>query len=109
MDRLLNGTCKLLECQIERIRDIRERTGMAYARIAREVFRGKISVSIVYFICNPDKYDSAKISNNKRKGTGRYYDKDKDRESVKKSRKKKRDLFNSSIKKDSDVHEQKAT
>lgn len=95
-DRMLDGRVKLLDCQIERIREIHARTGMSYGNISKLLFGGRIAKSYIYYVCNPHKY-LEKVRNTSKWQAEQEYDSEHQLAANKKSRQKKKkmkELFN---------------
>ena len=57
----------------------------------------KVSRRLIQFILNPSKHEEAKKKFAERQKDGRYYDKEKQREYMRKHREHKKDLYNKGI------------
>jgi transposase len=85
LPELLDSRYRILPCQIERIKWLSENTELSYKKIAE---RFGVAKSTVFYIVHPDKYEE-KL----KKDRGRKKDKDKNKESVLRSRKKKHEFY----------------
>lgn len=92
MDKILDGRYKLLDCQIERIRQIKDLTGISYAKIATQYFGNRISRQTIYLMCNPEKHDKQRLAVRRALNSGKYYDKGVIGKRVKSTRNKNRKL-----------------
>lgn len=77
-DGFFDKRYKVLPCQVERIRRIREQDKLSYGVIASVFFYGtKLSRQTVYLICNPDKREQARATTRNLHSKGRYADREK--------------------------------
>lgn len=88
MERILDGRVKLLDCQLERIKEIRVLTGLSYEKIALQYFGNRIARQTIYYICNPAKQEQHKAVVRALQKKKKYYNADKEKQKKQKSRNK---------------------
>lgn len=89
-DPILDSRVRLLPCQRERMPEMRKLYGLSYNKLA-ELFG--VSKRLAMFVCNPEKYETAKEQFKERRKDGRYYDRQYNTDAIRHHRRKKYNLL----------------
>lgn len=93
-NKKLDRRVKLTEEDKELIRWLREEEEISYQKLADQF---KVSKRLIIFVCKPETLKRNLDLRKKRGGTMQYYDKDKNRESMKEHRDYKKGLYNKGL------------